>query len=74
MTYAWVETSAMGLIFITAAMFAIKYFVPGLFANGWQLFARKNNRSIDINLLIATNNDACQTKCSACTDCSMASK
>lgn len=71
MTYAWVETTVMSLIFITAALFAIKYFVPGLFANGWRLFARKNNRAIDINLLVAANNDSCQTKCSACNGCSI---
>ena len=70
MNYAWVETSVMSLIFITAALFAIKHFLPGLFANGWRLFARKNNRAIDINLVVATSAAPCQIKCSACNGCS----
>ena len=70
MNYAWVETSVMGLIFITAAMFAIKYFLPQRYGSTLRLLTRKNNRSIDINLLVATNNDSCETKCSACNGCS----
>ena len=74
MTYAWVETSVMSLIFITAALFAIKYFVPQRYSSTLRFLTRKNNRSIDINLLIAKNNDSCQIKCSACNGCSVANK
>ena len=70
MNYAWVETSVMSLIFIAAALFAIKHFLPELYANGWRWFVRKNNRSIDINLVAATGTVSCQTKCSACNACS----
>ena len=70
MNYAWVETSVMSLIFITAALFAIKYFLPQFYGNTWRWLARKNNRAININLLVAINTDPCQTKCSACNGCS----
>ena len=70
MNYAWVETSVMSLIFVTAALFAIKYFLPQRYSSTLRLLTRKNNRAIDINLLVATNTDPCQTKCSACNGCS----
>lgn len=74
MNYTWVETSVMALIFIAAALFAIKHFMPELYANGWRLFARKNNRAIDVNLVAVNSPASCQTKCSACNGCSMANR
>ena len=74
MNYAWVETSVMALIFFSAALFAVKYFLPELYGNTLRLLSRKNNRNIDINLVAATTTGSCQTKCSACNGCSMASK
>lgn len=71
MNYAWVETSVMGLIFFSAALFAVKHFLPGICGNTLRFLTRKNNRSIDINL-VATAAGSCQTKCSACNGCSMA--
>jgi type IV secretory pathway VirB3-like protein len=70
MNYAWVETLVMVLIFIAAALFAIKHLLPELYVNVCQLFARKNNRVIDINLVAVSSASSCQTKCSACNGCS----
>jgi type IV secretory pathway VirB3-like protein len=70
MNYAWVETLVMGLIFIAAALFAIKHFLPELYVNVYHLFARKNNRVIDINLVAVSSAGSCQTQCSACNGCS----
>lgn len=72
MNYAWVETLVMALIFIAAALFAVKHFLPEFYGNVWRLLARKNNRAIDINLVVASSAGSCQTKCSACNGCSMA--
>lgn len=72
MNYAWVETTVMGLIFFTAALFAVRHFLPELYGNIWHLLARKKNRNIDINLVAAASAGSCQTKCSACNGCSMA--
>ncbi len=71
MSYAWLETSVMSLIFIAAAMFAIKHFLPGFFHDSWRFLMRKNNRVIDIQLVATTNAGSCQTKCSACNGCSI---
>lgn len=72
MNYAWVETSVMGLIFLSAALFAVKHFLPEFYGNAWRLLARRKNQSIDINLVAAASSGSCQTKCSACNGCSMA--
>ncbi|MGH8049647.1 MAG: hypothetical protein ACREPB_03200 [Arenimonas sp.] len=72
MNYAWIETSVMVFIFISASLFAIKHFLPEFYGNAWHLLARKKNRGIDINLVAATGAGPCQTKCSACNGCSMA--
>jgi len=74
MNYNWVETLVMGVIFITAISFAIKHFVPKLYVDIRRMFAGKNNRRIDIDLVAATSTGSCQTKCSACNGCSMATK
>ncbi len=70
MNYAWIETLVMGLIFIAAALFAIKHFLPELYVNGRHLFTRKNNRAIDVNLLTVNSAGSCQTQCSTCNGCS----
>jgi len=70
----WIQTLVMGLIFVSATLFAIKHFLPDVFANGWRLFTHKKNRTIDINPVVATSAASCQTKCSACNGCSMANK
>lgn len=74
MNYAWLEASMMSLIFVAATLFAIKHFLPGFFVNGRRLLTRKNNHTIDINLVATTTAGSCQTKCSACNGCSMARK
>jgi hypothetical protein len=74
MNYAWVETAVMALIFFSATLFAIKHFLPGFYGSAWRLRARKNSRSSDISLAGATSVSSCQTKCSSCNACSMASK
>lgn len=74
MSYVLLETSVMSLILLAAGLFAIKHFLPGFFSDVWRFISRKNSRSIEINLVAATNAGSCQTKCSACNGCSMASK
>lgn len=74
MNYAWVETSVMVLIFITATLFAIRHFLPDIYGNTWRLLARKKNRSIDVTVVSVSDTGSCQTQCSACNGCSMASK
>ncbi len=74
MNYSWVETLVMCAIFLTAASFAIKHFLPEFYVDVRRLFAGKNKRAIDVNLVAATSAGSCQTKCSACNGCSMATK
>lgn len=74
MNYAWVETLVMCVIFLTAASFALKHFLPEFYVDARRLFAGKNKRAIDINLVAVSTTGACQTKCSACNGCSMATK
>ena len=74
MNYAGLETALLGLIFIAAALFAIRHFLPGFFSDAWRYIARKKNRSIDMRLVETTNPDACETKCSACNGCSIAAR
>ena len=74
MNYAWVETSVMGLILFSAALFAVKHFLPEVYGNTLRFLARKRNRSIDISLVAVTGTGSCQTKCSACNGCSIANR
>jgi len=74
MNYAWIETSVMVLIFITATLFAISHFLPDIYGNAWRLLARKKNRSIDVTVVAVTGTGSCQTQCSACHGCSIARK
>ncbi len=74
MNYVWLETFLMGTIFLAASLFAVKHFAPGFYASVLRLLKHKDNRAIAINLVATTNAGSCQTKCSACNGCSMASK
>jgi len=74
MNYAWVETLVMCVIFLAATAFAIKHFLPKFYVDIRSLFTGKNKRTIDINIVAVNNAGSCQTKCSACNGCSMASK
>jgi len=71
MNYAWVETSVMALIFLSAALFAVKHFLPEFYGNAWRFLTRKGSRSIEIDLVAAGRADSCQTKCTACNGCAM---
>jgi hypothetical protein len=70
MSYAWVETSIMSLIFVAAALFAVKHFLPAFYDSAWRFLARKNYQISDNHLLATTSEGACQTKCSSCNGCS----
>ncbi len=72
MNYAWVETSLMALIFFSAALFAVRHFLPEFYGNTMRSLARKNSKNIDINLVAVASAGSCKTKCSACNGCSMA--
>ena len=72
MSFDWIQTFVMALILVSAMLFAVKYFAPNAYAAGWRLVTRKNNLTIDINLVAATSATSCQTKCSACNACSLA--
>ena len=74
MTYAWLETSLLVLIFVVAALFAVKHFLPGFIHDSWRFLNRKNNRAIDIRLVATTDAGSCRTTCSACNGCALASK
>jgi hypothetical protein len=72
MNCAWIETSVMALIFVSATLFAVKHFFPELYGNALQLLARKNNRSAGSDLVATTGTGSCQSQCSACNGCSIA--
>jgi|GEM_PF-1595822 len=74
MSYDWLETILMGTIFCAAALFAIRHFLPGIYAGRWQLFLRKNSQEIDIHSTLASMDGSRQAKCSACNGCSSANK
>lgn len=74
MNYEWVQTLVMCVIFLAAALFALKYFLPDFFAEISRAFVGKNRRLIAANQSIISSAGSAQSKCSACNGCSMARK
>ncbi len=74
MSYIWLETPLMGVIFLAALLFATRHFVPGFYDGVRHFFSRKNADGIDVAEMSKTSGIACKTKCSACNGCSLANK
>jgi len=74
MSYDSLETLLMGVIFISAILFAIRHFVPGTFKQGRRFFLRDKAGGMDVLEIGKTSDTGCQTTCSACNGCSLANK
>jgi len=74
MSHDWLETLLMGVIFVSAILFAIRHFLPGAYESGLRFFLREKAGSLEVLEIGKTSDAGCQTKCSACNGCSLANK
>lgn len=74
MSYDWLETLLMAMIFLSAVLFAIRHFLPGTYQSGRHFFLREKTGGLDVLEVGKTSGTGCQTKCSACDGCSLANK
>lgn len=74
MSYDWLETLVMGIIFLAAALFATRHFVPSIYKSARHFFLSKNASVNENEEISVTSGNTCQTKCSACNGCSLANK
>ena len=74
MSYDWLETLLMAVILVAAVLFAIRHFLPDIYTGGRHYSLRGKAMGADDRATGKTSDTGCQTKCSACNGCSLASK
>lgn len=74
MSYVWLETLLLAVIFISAILFAIRHFVPDVYEVVRHFFFPENAGGVRMMETSKTKAVDCQTQCSACNGCSLANK